>query len=627
MVCYDRYVDRGIERDEPSGADAHGDPRIGAVLQGRYRVVKLLGTGGMGQVYLGERVGLGRPVAIKFLHSMFAREPQAVMRFEREARAMSRLSHPNCISVIDVGVDGAPYIVMDHVNGRSLCDVLDDGPMRVRRLLEIARQILAGLAHAHSQGIVHRDIKPGNIMLSDVEGSSDHVSILDFGLAKFRDAVLTQDITASAMLVGTPGYMSPEQAQGEDASIASDLYAVGVMLFEMITDHKPYQADHPLEVLRMHREAPIPSLREHVASKRIPRSLALVVTKALAKDIEDRYQTAGEFARALEKVSRSLDDKRRQRRRVAKAGIAAGALGVLSIAVFAFATGNSRGEHATSAPGAAGADSAVRLPATETGARVDTPHPSAPTASRVQSSAALASPPKPPSEAAGARKLPDEGKTDNVAEAQTAASATDEPAEKSAAENTAADRGTNKPANEPAGDDKSAGKTESRPVAAKRRRVATKPATKRPLRLADVRRMIARRQNVPAIRALLALRRKQPKNAYLPYLIADLCIKQQMWNEAITHYRIAIAKNKAYRYNRGLIRNSIHVLSSLRARDRRNAHNLLVYAVGGPALTHLDRTARYSRSRTLRKRAAYAARNIRSKYRQRTSRRSYRRRR
>src|SRR5439155_26964264 len=160
------------------------DPRIGTLLEGRYRLDTRLAAGGMGVVYKGELVAIGKPVAIKFMHDALAAVPDLVKRFQREATAMSRLAHPHLVSVVDSGLaGGVPFLVMDFVLGRSLADVLADGPMPATRAANIAKQILVGVKHAHTSGVVHRDLKPDNIlMLSDVEG--DFVKILDFGLAK-----------------------------------------------------------------------------------------------------------------------------------------------------------------------------------------------------------------------------------------------------------------------------------------------------------------------------------------------------------------------------------------------------------------------------------------------------------
>src|SRR5690606_19764709 len=236
------------------------DPRIGTVLHERYRVLERIAEGGMGSVYRGERVKLGRAVAIKFLHEAYAASPDGMRRFEVEARAMSRVAHPNCVPVTDFGVDrGAPYLVMDFVPGRSLRQLLsDEGRLAPARAVAIARQVLAGLAHAHGQGIVHRDIKPENILCTHLEGHGEQVRILDFGLARLReDATFT-----SGLALGTPGYMSPEQTLGRPADARADLYATGILLHELIAGQKPFVADSPLDVMRLHRDMPPPPLRQ-----------------------------------------------------------------------------------------------------------------------------------------------------------------------------------------------------------------------------------------------------------------------------------------------------------------------------------------------------------------------------
>src|SRR5437868_13083856 len=163
----------------------------------------------MGVVYKGERVQLGRPVAVKFLHPWIAAQKAFLSRFENEARAMSRLAHPNTVSVIDFGVEGAPYLVMDYVTGRTLRDLLHaEGRLDPTRALALVRQLLAGLGHAHAQGIIHRDLKPENLILTEEPGMDEHLRILDFGLAKLRDG----PAMTAGMAVGTPSYMSPEQS-------------------------------------------------------------------------------------------------------------------------------------------------------------------------------------------------------------------------------------------------------------------------------------------------------------------------------------------------------------------------------------------------------------------------------
>jgi serine/threonine-protein kinase len=272
-------------------------------LQGRYRIIERVAAGAMGVVYRGERVTLGRQVAVKFLHPWIATQQAFRTRFETEARAMSRLSHPNCVSVIDFGLEGSPYVVMDFVPGFTLRHILvETGRLLPPRAVVIARQVLAGVAHAHAHGIIHRDLKPENLILGDAAGIADHVRILDFGLAKLRDG----PAMTAGLAIGTPGYMSPEQtgAPGEIDG-RTDIYAVGILLFEMLAGRKPFVSDKVAEVLLMHRDAPPPSLRQLVPDAKVSSELEKVVNRALAKSAEDRFQTAAEFAQALDQVPES----------------------------------------------------------------------------------------------------------------------------------------------------------------------------------------------------------------------------------------------------------------------------------------------------------------------------------
>jgi serine/threonine-protein kinase len=268
-------------------------------LQGRYRILERVAAGAMGVVYRGERVELSRAVAVKFLHPWIAAQQAFRTRFETEARAMSRLNHPNCVSVIDFGVEGSPYVVMDFITGGTLRKVLEWGRLSPVRAVAIARQVLAGVAHAHAQGIIHRDLKPDNMILTDTDGLPDHVKILDFGLAKLRDG----PAMTSGLAIGTPSYMSPEQtgAPGEIDG-RTDIYAVGVVMYEMLAGTKPFASEKVAEILLMHRDhAPTP-LRQAVPAAGISPALEGVVLRALAKKPGDRYQTAAEFSAALEEV-------------------------------------------------------------------------------------------------------------------------------------------------------------------------------------------------------------------------------------------------------------------------------------------------------------------------------------
>jgi serine/threonine-protein kinase len=270
----------------------------GAVLDGRYRVGSRLADGAMGTVYRGERLGLGRQVAIKVMQAVLPGELAARERFAREAELMAKLAHPHCVSVIDFGLhDDCPFLVMELVRGVSLHElIVAEHRLPPRRAAEIARQILAGLAHAHALGIVHRDIKPANIMVSPKEGLGDHVQILDFGLARLRES--NTQLTAG-IAVGTPSYMAPEQCRGAPADARVDLYACGVVMFEMLAGRKPFVAADPIEIVRQHLTAPPPRVADVLGE---PCELDDVIARALAKSPDDRFASAIEMAAAIDAV-------------------------------------------------------------------------------------------------------------------------------------------------------------------------------------------------------------------------------------------------------------------------------------------------------------------------------------
>jgi serine/threonine-protein kinase len=272
----------------------------GVVLDGRYRVLARVGEGAMGSVYRGEHVKLGRVVAIKVINASVPSAMASRERFEREAMAMAKLEHPHCATVFDVGVhDEMPYVVMDFVTGPNLKEVLAAGPLPTERAVEITRQVLAGLSCAHEHGIIHRDIKPANIVLSQKPGLGDHVKILDFGLAKFN--AQTSNLT-SGFVVGTPSYMAPEQILGRPVDQRTDLYACGVLLFELLTGTTPFQAanNEPVGICMMHLNVDPPRLRDKAPGSDFG-ALEEVVARALAKEPDQRFATATEFADALAK--------------------------------------------------------------------------------------------------------------------------------------------------------------------------------------------------------------------------------------------------------------------------------------------------------------------------------------
>ena len=275
---------------------AVSDTLIGTLFDGRYTVVRKLGAGGMANVYLAEDQELGRRVAIKILNERHANDEQFVERFRREAKNAAALSHPNIVSIYDRGeAEGTYYIAMEYVDGRSLKElIVSRGPAPITVAVEYARQILSALRFAHRHGIVHRDIKPHNALV-DAEG---RVKVTDFGIARAG----TSQMTEAGSIVGTAQYLSPEQARGSNVDQRSDVYSLGIVLYELLTGTVPFNGDTPVEIAMKHLSA----LPEPPSARRsdIPRDLDLIVLRALAKDPEDRYQSAEEMDLDLERFLR-----------------------------------------------------------------------------------------------------------------------------------------------------------------------------------------------------------------------------------------------------------------------------------------------------------------------------------
>jgi eukaryotic-like serine/threonine-protein kinase len=274
------------------------DPRIGTVLHNRYRILERMGEGAMGVVYRGERIQLGRPVAIKFLRGAYASSAEGKRLFQVEALASSRLSHPNCVPVTDFGVEGnEPYLVMDFVHGQALDHALRaELRFSPTRAVAVVRQVLAALAHAHGQGVIHRDVKPENIILARAEGHGEQPRLLDFGLGKLRG----EESVLSGVAPGTPSYMSPELTIGEKVDERADIYAVGIILFELLTGQKPFYSPVLADMLHMHRTQPPPTLKQVAPELELSEALEAVIQVALAKDRNLRFQSAAQFDQALE---------------------------------------------------------------------------------------------------------------------------------------------------------------------------------------------------------------------------------------------------------------------------------------------------------------------------------------
>jgi serine/threonine protein kinase len=278
------------------------DPLIGRTLPGGYAILDLVGIGGMGRVYRAEQTTLARTVAVKIIHPHLVGEENAAARFITEARAASRLNHPNSVGVIDFGKtpDGQLYLVMEFLRGRDLARVAyEEGPLPFRRIVDVLRQVLAALSEAHHLEIIHRDLKPENIILETMRTGGDFVKVVDFGLAKMRQVSTGPSITSPGIVCGTPEYMSPEQGRGDPLDARSDLYAVGVILFQLLTGRLPFEADSPTQVVLMHLSTPPPDPRKIAPDRMIGEPLVEVVLKALSKELKDRHRSADELAEAL----------------------------------------------------------------------------------------------------------------------------------------------------------------------------------------------------------------------------------------------------------------------------------------------------------------------------------------
>src|SRR5688572_20961481 len=275
------------------------DKFVGKTLPGGYHILDLISVGGMGRVYRAEQSALGRTVAVKIIHPHLLSDENSALRFITEARAASQLNHPNSIAVFDFGRtdDGQPYLVMEFLRGKDLARVAyEEGPLGFSRIVDVLRQTMAALSEAHDLGIVHRDLKPENIILEPLRRGGDFVKVVDFGLAKLRADTQTPSVTSPGIVCGTPDYMAPEQGRGDTLDGRSDLYAVGVILFQLLTGRLPFRAENPTQVVMMHLTVPVPDPRQLAPERAIPDALVDVVMKSLAKDASRRYQDAQEFA-------------------------------------------------------------------------------------------------------------------------------------------------------------------------------------------------------------------------------------------------------------------------------------------------------------------------------------------
>ena len=300
----------GAEQPRSDAQGAEDDPFIGQVIAKNFRIVKLLGVGGMGKVYKALQLSLDKYVVIKVLHDHFRNDPQLVQRFQREARAASRLNHPNSIQVIDFGQtdDGILFMAIEFLNGTDLFSILHrEGPLNAIRIARIMVQVCSALSEAHDMNVIHRDLKPENIMVEDRRGRKDIVKVLDFGIAKIQDPdeAPGQALTQAGMVCGTPEYMSPEQARGLELDLRSDLYALGVLVYQLVTGQLPFQADTPIGIVTKHILEEPPPPRAKYPLLQIPAAMETIILKAMQKEPESRYQSAAEMGADFERIIES----------------------------------------------------------------------------------------------------------------------------------------------------------------------------------------------------------------------------------------------------------------------------------------------------------------------------------
>jgi serine/threonine-protein kinase len=651
---------------------ATGDDRVGSLIEGRYRILAPMAEGSMGAVYKAERVPVGKLVAVKFLHATYANDSEFQARFERETRVMSKLAHPNCVSVVDFGVwNGSPYLVMEFVSGNTLRAIIDQGPLPVPRALAIARQIVSGLAHAHAQGITHRDVKPANIMISDEIGTGEHVRILDFGLARLRGAG-NRDATQLNVVVGTPNYMAPEQTIGGGIIDArTDIYAVGVVLFEMVAGERPFQAEDTLSLLGMHRAAPIPRLADHVPrGVEIPEGLQAVIEKAMAKSPEDRFQSAIAFAEALdtligrpavptdprglpvvkqadplaiaptlvERGSRSeiatvsFDRSEADRARNTRARTVASAQTIAPARPSSSRTGAllallvlgggaygayyvQRREAQGKAGGAQGSGEVAQgSAAPDDGGPA--PDPAGGSAAPAGGSAAAATPDAPgagssePAAGNGGGEEPAAGSGATVVPPGEGSGAAGEGAGEGEPEAVPSPAEATNP--DPAGGAAATAEDEDEDAPKTQAEIEKRPKPAAPALATTINgavKLIQERKRDLALASLQALYQKQPKSAYIPFLLGNLYFDQRWWSVAMEHYRAAIIRNGGYRYNATLIRNVIRMLIS--KKTSRQAEAFLKRTIGRPALPYLHVTARSDPNPYMRKYATALVRQIR----------------
>jgi serine/threonine protein kinase len=314
-ACHRTYpADYNVCPADQSALQSAHELQPGMVIRGKYEILERIGIGGMGFVYKGRHITFNELFAIKIVNDVIAGDTTFLQRFQTEAVVTRKLRHPNAVRVedFDYTEDGRPFIVMELVEGKDVGEILQsEGPFRVPRAIRIASQVARALGYAHKLGIVHRDIKPGNIILTTDEQGQEVAKVLDFGIAKLREAVgnAKSGMTMTGMVVGTPLYMSPEQFMGKKAGTEidgrSDIYSLGVVLYQMVTARLPFDGDTLYSIMMQHMEGVVRPPHEIAPELHIPEELSQIILMAIDKSREQRFQTAEAFANALEYVATS----------------------------------------------------------------------------------------------------------------------------------------------------------------------------------------------------------------------------------------------------------------------------------------------------------------------------------
>jgi serine/threonine-protein kinase len=296
-------------RNVTHGAAPKDDPLIGTTIGDKYRIIDRIGVGAMGTIYRAEQTALDKILAVKILHRHLLADPSLPKRFHREARMAARITHPHCITIHDFGntSDGLLYIAMEFIDGRDLAQlVFEEHPLDTDRVVRICKQVCSALDAAHSSGVIHRDLKPENIMVTRIGGEDDFVKVLDFGIAKPQDRNSPAESfqTMAGIVCGTPEYMSPEQARGEELDARSDLYALGVVMYHMVTNSLPFSGDSPLSVVTKHLMEPPKAPK--LINPGVPDALNALILQLLAKKRDQRPPTALALKKQLERLEMTL---------------------------------------------------------------------------------------------------------------------------------------------------------------------------------------------------------------------------------------------------------------------------------------------------------------------------------